>query len=113
MRYSLFYFCRFSGLYLIRLFYSNLIFVSQKKVCSHILAVCRKLNILDNFLKIKQTSLINQAPNLYKAVTAELSKHRAKIQSKKATTVRKGGRATQGDPVMNYVESDENDEEFI
>jgi hypothetical protein len=71
------------------------------------------LNILDNFLKIKQTSLINQAPNLYKAVTAELSKHRAKIQSKKATTVRKGGRATQGDPVMNYVESDENDEEFI
>jgi hypothetical protein len=42
-----------------------------------------------------------------------LSEDRAKKQSKKATTVRKGGRATPGDPIMNYVESDENDEEFI
>ena len=105
MRYSLSYFCRFSGFGFIRLILSSLIFFSKIKVCSHVLAV--------NFLKIKRTSLINQAPNLYKAVTAELSKDRAKKQSKKATSVRKGGRASPGDSKMNYVESDENDEEFI
>jgi hypothetical protein len=42
-----------------------------------------------------------------------LSKDRAKRQPKKASSVRKGGRATPGDPRMNFVESDENDEEFI
>ena len=69
------------------------------------------MNILETFLKFKQTSKSNPAPNLYKAITAELPKDRSKKQSKKATSIRKGGRATPGEPVMNYIETEIDEDE--
>ena len=35
----------------------------------------------------------------------------SKKQSKKATSIRKGGRSTPGEPIMNYIESEYDEDE--